>query len=121
MAGGASASVTYTPNPEGVREIGFMPGMRAFTTNAAEKYARAVQALTPIGSTGRVRRAIRVTVAGADRQSVYTDVTGSWSFWHFVEFGTINNPPHAPFRNAAAQLDFRWEDPGKSMHGAGHY
>jgi hypothetical protein len=110
--GGGNGSVTYFPNEEGLRQVGFMPGMRAFTTDMAERYARTATRLTPLGRTGMVRRAIRVGVPGADRQSVFTDVYGAWSFWHFVEFGTMNNPPYAPFRGAAEQLGYRWEDPG---------
>jgi hypothetical protein len=112
--GGTNGSITYFPNPEGIKEVGFMPGMRAFTTDMASRYARVAASLTPLGQKGMVRRAIRVGVPGADRESVFTDVYGAWSFWHFVEFGTMNNPPWAPFRNAAEQLGFRWDDPGQN-------
>jgi len=103
--------ITWVPSPAGLKEVGFMPGMRACTADVATKYARLVAQLTP-KRTGRTRRAIRVQVSGVDRESAYTAVKGSWSFWHFVEFGTIHNRPSAPFRNAAAQMGLRYEDPG---------
>jgi hypothetical protein len=103
--------ITWVPNAAGFAEVGFLPGMRACTAEVATKYAQLVAQLTP-KQTGRTRRAIRVQVSGADRQSAYTAVKGAWSFWHFVEFGTIHNRPAAPFRNAAAQMGLRYEDPG---------
>lgn len=111
-----TATATYRPRPGASRELGFMPGMRAFTSDVAVKYAALVRSGTP-RNTGRSQRAIHTKVAGADRRSVYTQVTGSWSFWHFIEFGTADNPPSAPFRKAAAQLGLRFEDPGKGGGG----
>jgi Bacteriophage HK97-gp10, putative tail-component len=104
--------ITWQPNMAGFREIGFLPGMRSFTAGVATKYARLAAQLTP-ANTGRTRRAIRVQVSGQDRESAYTAVKASWSFWHFVEFGSIHNRPAAPFRNAAAQMGMRFEDPGR--------
>lgn len=109
---GAHGSVTYYPNETGIHDLGFLPGMRAFTTDMAERYAPVVKKLSPLGLTGRVRKAIRITVAGADRVSAYTDVRGSWSWWHFVEYGTMHQPPAHPFREAAESLGFRWVDRG---------
>jgi hypothetical protein len=109
---GASATVTYRPDPAAIRELGFMAGMRSFTTDVATKYTRVVVSFTP-KRTGRAQKAIRVGESGADRTSAYTTVKGSRSFWHFIEFGTATNPPYAPFRKAAAQMGLRFEDPGK--------
>lgn len=108
----ASATVTYRPDPAAIAQLGFMPGMRSFTTDVATKYTRVVQSFTPKRS-GRSQRAIRVAESGADRKSVYTAVKGARSFWHFIEFGTATNPPYAPFRKAAAAMGLRFEDPGK--------
>jgi hypothetical protein len=85
--------------------------MRPFTTDVANRYAAAARALTPT-YTGRSRAAIRVLVPGEDRRSVFTGIRANRSFWHFIEFGTINNRPAAPFRNAAGQLGLRFADPG---------
>jgi hypothetical protein len=104
--------VTYRPDPAGMAAVGLMPGMRAMTTDTATRYAALARSLTP-STTGRVRRAIRVMVPGQDRRGVFTGVRASWSFWHFVEFGTINNRPAAPFRRAADQLGIRFTDPGR--------
>jgi len=104
--------VTFSPDPGGYRDIGFMPGMRPFTTETATRYAALARQFTP-ANTGRVRRAIRVMVPGADRRSVYTGVRASWSFWHFVEFGTAHQRPAAPFRNAAGALGLHFDDSGR--------
>lgn len=108
-----SVTVTYKPDPAAIKELGFMPGMRAFTSDIAVKYAQLVRAGTP-KNTGRSQRAIHVQVPGADRESAFTNVTGSWSWWHFIEFGTASNRPYAPFRKAAAQMGLRFDDPGKA-------
>jgi hypothetical protein len=110
--GGMSVTVTYTPDPAAIKELGFMAGMRAFTADVAIKYAQRVLAGWPRG-TGRTRRSVRVTQTGTDRDSAYTRVSGPSSFWHFIEYGSIHNPPYAPFRNAAASMGLRFDDPGK--------
>lgn len=112
MADGVTATVTYRPDPAGVKELGFMAGMRAFTADVATKYAQLVVSNTP-SRTGRTRGKVRVGQTGADRDSTYTTVEGSRSQWHWIEFGTASNRPAAPFRRSAAQMGLRFEDPGR--------
>jgi hypothetical protein len=103
----AGVSVRYRPNPAGLAQVPFMAGMRAHTGTVAGKYAAAVTAAWP-RNTGAGARSVHAAETGSDRDGAYTQVaTSSWR-WHFVEFGTIWNPPYAPFRRAASSMGLRW-------------
>lgn len=82
--------VRYVPNPAFTTEVQEQPqhkkGMRSITKVAA----RAVKAAArPHRNTGYYERRVK-----AKAQSV----VASDFAWHWVEFGSINNPPYAPFR-----------------------
>lgn len=102
-------SVRYEPDERGMLEVAFLAGLRAYTANVAGQYAQAVAGAWP-RHTGAGARSVHPGETGQDRDGAYSTVaTRAW-WWHFVEFGSINNPPYAPFRRAAQALGLRWED-----------
>ena len=87
-------------NPNFERELlaqpGFQAGLRAITTAATASVREAAPR-----KTGQYRK--QVTARGT---RVHVDP----SFWHLIEFGSINNPPYAPLRRGLAQAGLRFVD-----------
>lgn len=56
---------------------------------------------------------IDATPARVDSQGAVASVTSSDTAAHLIEFGSVNNAPFAPFRNAVRSLGLRLEDRGR--------
>ncbi len=93
------ALVRYVPNPLFDEEVREQPqhekGMRVIT----KKVARAVRiAARASRNTGYYERRVKAKAQG---------VVASDFAWHWVEFGSVNNPPYAPFRRGLRAAGIR--------------
>ena len=110
--------MSYTPNPEFAKMMASDPETLAVCEQFANEALGEVQSFTP-EFTGRLRRSwsVQRDEAGSrdaggkyTRAGVYLMTTSS--FWHLVEYGTVNDPPVAPVRMAVEASGCLWVDPG---------
>ena len=90
----------YRPNPAFHSELEATPEFQAGERRIAVEVAKIVRAGAPRHS-GAYKRSIRAR----GRLVVTTD-----AFWHVIEFGSVNNPPYAPFRRGVRAAGLRLDD-----------
>jgi hypothetical protein len=98
------ASLEFTPNPGFEEELAADPATRLLMMGFAERALEAARAAAPV-VTGRYRDSLDV----AEYHGAPALISRS-SFWHFVEFGSVHNPPHAPLRQGVAAAGFDMTD-----------
>ncbi|HYJ21630.1 MAG TPA: hypothetical protein VEW07_06380 [Solirubrobacterales bacterium] len=93
------APVRYVPNPLFEEEVREQPqhekGMRTITKGVAKAVRTAAR---PFRNTGYYERRVRVKAQS---------VVASDFAWHWVEFGSVHNPPYAPFRRGLRAAGIR--------------
>lgn len=91
--------IAYKPNPVAENELqkqtSFRGGMRERTKMAAAS----VRAVSP-RHTGHYERNVK---AVGDKV-----IAGDKSFWHLVEFGSMNNPPYRPLTRGVRATGMRF-------------
>lgn len=100
---GIMASATFEPSLDFERVIARNTAVTEGRVRAAKAVAAAVEAAAP-DHTGRFRNSIRVDESGDVVRVKTTDPAG-----HLIEWGSVNNPPYAPFREGIARAGFRLE------------
>lgn len=109
---GPDVSFRFVPDPRGMADVAVMAPMRTHMATTAEKYRAGVTANYP-KNTGRQAGQVATGETGTDRAGAYATVTTTSSKWHWVEFGTIHQPPRAPWRRTATALGLRWQSVGR--------
>lgn len=80
--------VRYEPNPFFEKEIEAQPEHKAGIHEIAKVVARLVQTAAPF-RTGYYKRHVLALARG---------VVADDPYWHWIEFGSVNNQPRAPLR-----------------------
>lgn len=112
MVAASGVRVTVDINKIAAMALLVTPEAMAFVTGFAEKGASEARDNMPV-HTGAERAAViseaaRLTVDGP---VAYFGSTSST--WHLVEYGSIHNPPYAPFRRAAESLGIKYQPVSK--------
>lgn len=81
-------------------------------TKEAEKLVKAVERNAPV-ETGEFRGSIEALPPERTARGVEVTVHSTDFAAHIVEFGSINNPPYAPFRKAARSLGLKLRGGGE--------
>jgi hypothetical protein len=101
----------FVTNPALVAELETEPDLHAMLWEEAEKVKVMVEAIAPVGNSDPGARGAgyykRHVVVVEDKGQVCVGDTDFAA--HFVEWGSVNNPPYAPIRRGvrAAGLDLR--------------
>lgn len=101
----------YESNRAGIRKLLAESDVRSGLAAAGQALKRAVENASPLGGPGRgFRESISVGQPDTEGDEASITVSSSDAFAHLVEFGSVNNPPYAPFRRGAESLGLRVED-----------
>ena len=102
-------SFQFTLAADAARKIANSTETKAMIDETAERALAEMQRIAPVDS-GDYRDSLGMTPAserpdGTVAAELWSD---SW-YWHFIEFGTIHNPPHRVFERAVTStgLDFK--------------
>jgi len=85
----------FRPNPALIAELEAEGVVDALAHSAAEAAKEEAEAIAPRGETGRYTDSFVVTKSDAGWALGNTDFAAHW-----VEWGSVNNPPYAPLRRA---------------------
>jgi HK97 gp10 family phage protein len=85
------------------------PGVAAHLEQVAQLGVETARALAPVGNTGEYLASLVVERAEVEGDELAVAFGSTSWHWHFVEFGTRNNPPYAVLRNAANAVADRLE------------
>lgn len=98
----------FVPAPDAEKTIAELAAPQLVET--ADAIARAIPDAVPVNQ-GVVRSTYKTVVdegTGADGSPIARVHVGS-PFWHWLEYGTANNPPYRPVQNAVQGLGLRYE------------
>jgi hypothetical protein len=87
---------------ETVERLG-QPGLRP----AADAIAAAIPSFVPV-NVGTMQKSYHPSVAATADESKVRVYVGS-PFWHWMEYGTRNNPAYRPVQSAVTSLGLRFE------------
>lgn len=96
----------FTLNPAGVDNLVESAGVLRALNDGARDVKAAVERHAPV-ETGDFEDSIRVHPPTITATGVEQTVDSDDFAAHLIEFGSVNNPPYAPFRKAASSLGLR--------------
>lgn len=102
-------TATFTLDPRGLLDMLNDSLARAYVEQLAKKGAEEATRIAPV-LTGDYKDSIMSTPAETTPNGAKATFGSSDSGWHFVEFGSINNPPHRVLRRAAQAIGVRFEE-----------
>lgn len=98
-------------NPASYEELARSPEMRGFVSDLAQSVLERARGLAPVGMPrGAYKRSLVATPATETSDGVTASVGSTSSFWHLVEFGSVNNRPYRVLETAARQSGLRFEE-----------
>ena len=113
-------SITFNGSRTLPDDIGKTPEMAEFLRPYAEDIAKRVKQIGPKDDdaphyvdmvTPQVELIKRPGGAGGGWRAVYVARVNAWKFTsHWIEFGSVHNPPYAPLRRATEAAGLRFED-----------
>ncbi len=92
--------VDYEPEPGWEEKLTAQPQMRKGMNDRADVVAGIAKSIAPVGPTHRYKHLLRAT---GNKVRAFT------SHWHFVEFGSVNQPPLAVLRRAVIAAGLRFK------------
>lgn len=96
-------TVRFRPQPGFRQQLEASPTARAVVEGIAQQLVKpAVEAIAPRGKSGQYHESI-VVVRDGDTVGVGST---DWA-WHWVEFGSVNNPAYAPLRRGVRAAGLR--------------
>lgn len=96
----------FTLEPVGLLALLNDTEARGFVEQLAQKGAEETRRLTP----PRLAKTIGSTPAETTSEGAKATFYNDSSFWHLVEFGSINNSPLRPLTRAAQSIGTRFEE-----------
>ncbi len=97
----------YVPNPAAAEQLKRQGEYREGLGKISKNLAASIELASPV-ETGAFQDSIKTFDAG-DHRGVMSDDP----FAHLVEFGSVNNPPYAPFRRGVRAAGLRLEESPK--------
>lgn len=90
----------------GIDELLDTPAAKALVTGGAKQVAESASELAPV-DTGYYKRSLRSSRAVREPDRLVATAYTVDPFGHLVEWGSVNNPAHAPLRRGAERLGLR--------------
>lgn len=102
-----TAAATFTVDPAGVRALLSGPPAVSHLTDRAHAIQTEAERIAP-GGFGGYKASLSVGPAVTRDGVAAVEVRSSSSFWHLVEYGSVNNVPHRVMERAvrASGLDY---------------
>lgn len=102
-------SFRFLQSAAGIKAIVSGPDMIDFVNGLADKALAAAHGAAPHGS-GYYDAHLGTTPAEVRDDGVHAELWSSDPFWHIVEYGSVNNPPHRVLETAITSIGLDYND-----------